>query len=389
MATKRKENTSVIKRPGDTSKIYCQEDYAQELYDKMYGTEVIFKDVSNGTILRVVEFKASTPGKEITAICDNFTTLYFNFAKEKKYFQILGFDEESFIDWVSSPAHVSYLQENKIYIQVENIEVAKGSLHQAHLKTIIREFREQIVKPTSAYVAKIIDKNQGGFIVEVQGIKAFLPGSLAAANKIADFESYIGKEVLVMIEDYLKSSDIFVVSYKKYLDYILPGKLGELERNQIMKGYVTGTSKFGIFVEFDDMFTGLLHTAEMNPETLEKFNAREFKPGQELETWLKDIRDNKLILTEIDPSIKQNEYELFREKIEGNMKETTVVSIKAHGALMEIEKGILGLLPIKEMKKYKKRLSVGEKVDVFIKKVDTSTGKIYLTMNDEHITTEV
>ena len=389
MATKRKENTTVIKRPGDTSKIYCQEEYAQELYDKMYGTEIVKKDIVNGEILRVVEFKLSSTGKEVTVICDNYLTLYFNFAKERKYFQILGFDEETFLRWIESPSHVDYLKETKIYIQVENIEAAKGSLYQAHLRTIIREFREQIIKPTSAYMAKVIDKNQGGFIVEVQGIRAFLPGSLAAANKIADFDSYIGKEVLVMIEDYLKSSEIFVVSYKKYLDYVLPGKLGELERNQIMNGTVTGTSKFGVFVEFDDIFTGLLHTAEMSPETLDKFNSGQFKPGQEIESWLKDIRDNKLILTETDPSIKQNEYEVFKEKIEGNMKEATIVSIKAHGALMEVEKGILGLLPIKEMKKYKKRLVVGETLEVFIKKVDTSTGKIYLTMNDERVTAKV
>jgi ribosomal protein S1 len=390
MATKRKENTTVIKRPGDTSKIYCQEDYAQELYDKMYGTEIIKKDIVNGEIARVTEFKvSSSDSKEIVALCDNFLSLYFNFSKERKYFSILGFDEETFIRWITAPEHKSYLRENKIFIQVENIDAGKGSLYQAHLKTIIREFREQIVKPTSAYVARIVDKNQGGFLVEVQGIKAFLPGSLAAANKIVDFDSYIGKELLVMIEDYLKTSDIFVVSYKKYLDHVLPGKLGELERNQRMTGTITGTSKFGIFVEFDDIFTGLLHTAEMSPDTLEKFTTGQFKSGQEIESWLKDIRDNKLILTENDPSIRQNEYEIFKEKIEGNMKEATIVSIKAHGALMEIEKGILGLLPVKEMKKYRKRLNVGESLEVFIKKVDTSTGKIYLTMNDEHIATEV
>lgn len=390
MATKRKENTTVIKRPGDTSKIYCQEDYAQELYDRMYGIDVVKKDIVNGEIVRVSDFKiVSREKKEVAAICDNFLTLYFSFNKERKYFQILGLDDENFFRWVESGDHVSHLKENKIFIQVENIDAAKGSLYQAHLRTIIREFREQIGKPTSAYVAKVIDKNQGGFIVEVQGIKAFLPGSLAAANKIVDFEGYIGKEIFVMIEDYLKSSDIFVVSYKKYLDYVLPGKLGELERNQLMKGTVTGTSKFGIFVEFDDIFTGLLHTAEMLPETLEKFNSGQIKSGQDIEMWLKDIRDNKLILTENDPSIRQNEYESFREKVEGNIKEATIVSIKAHGALMEIEKGVLGLLPVKEMKKYKKRLNVGETLDVFIKKVDTSTGKIYLTMTDEHITTEV
>ena len=105
--------------------------------------------------------------------------------------------------------------------------------------------------------------------------------------------------------------------------------------------------------------------------------------------WLKDIRDNKLILTEIDPSIRQSEMESYREKIENSMKEATIISIKPHGALMEIEKGVLGLLPVKEMKKTGKRLSVGETINVFIKKVDTTTGKIYLTANNECIATEV
>lgn len=387
MITKSRENTTVVKRVGDKSKIYCQEDYAQEVYDLMFSTNVIKKDVTVGEILKVKDFMVSNrDAREFIAVCDNFTTLYFNFAKEKKYFEIYGVDRDTFHDWIEDGSYHDFLKENNVYIQIENVEVARGSLYQAHLKTIMKEFREQIIRPTSAYTAKIVDKNLGGFIVEVQGIKAFLPGSLAAANKIVNFESYIGKEVTVMIEDYLKASDIFVVSYKKYLDYILPGKLADLERNQHMVGNITGTSKFGIFVEFDDIFTGLLHTAEMSDETLDKFNTRQFKIGQEISAWLKDIRENKLILTENDPSVRRTEYENFREKVEGNTKKATVISIKAHGALMEIEKGVLGLLPVKEMKKYRRRLEVGETFDVFIKKVDTSTGKIYLTMTDECVT---
>lgn len=386
----KKENKTVIKRPGDKSKVYCQEDYAQELYDRMFNEPVMRKDIKEGEIMRVVDFQIiSRSAKEFAAVCANHLSLYFNFAKEKRYFEIHGFDCDNLIEWISSGSHKEFLLDHKVYVQVENVEVAKGSLYQAHLKTIMQEFREQIGNPTSAYLAKVVDKNQGGFIVEVHGVKAFLPGSLAAANKIVDFESYIGKTIYVMIEDYLKSSDIFIVSYKKYLDYILPGKLAELERNQLLIGTVTGTSKFGVFVEFDEIFTGLLHTAEMNSETLNKFNGRKIKSGSEIQVWLKDIKDNKLILTENDPSQRINEYELFREKVEGNVKTASIVSIKAHGALMEIEKGVLGLLPVKEMKKYKRRLEVGEALDVFIKKVDTSTGKIYLTMTDERVTAEV
>ena len=381
-------NTTVIKKDGDKSKIYCQEPYAQELYDLMFGREVHQKDLKSGETLRVLDMKLLSNG-EIEVLCSNHDTLYFSPKKERRYYDILGITEEHFIEWVKSGNCKDHYRENKTYIAIENFELRKGSLYDAHLKTVSDEFREQIGKASSAYKAKVLSKNQGGFLVEVNGIKAFLPGSLAAANKITNFDDFIGKEIYVMIEDYLEASDIFVVSYKKYLDRILPSKLGELERNQLMKGTVTGTTKFGIFAEFDEIYTGLLHVTEMSPETQEKFNNGEFRSGAVLEVWLKDIKDNKLILTETDPSIRKGEMEDFRDKVEGNHKEALIVSIKPHGALMEIEKGVLGLLPVKEMKKSGRRLNVGETLRVFVKKVDTSTGKIYLTLNDERVTAEV
>lgn len=382
-----KENKNVVKKENDNSKIYCHEDYAQSLYDLMFDVKPVTKDIKDGDLFRVIDFKLSSKG-EVEAVCENLVSLFFNASKEKKYLEMIGLDETTFNNWILSYSHKEYLKEKKVFILVENALTRKGSLYSAHLTTIVTEFKEQITNPTSAYIAKIISKNQGGFIVEVQGIKAFLPGSLAAANKISNFEDFIGKEIYVMIEDYLQPSGIFVVSYKKYLDNILPSRLASLERNQKMSGVITGTSKFGIFVEFEEIFTGLLHTAEMDDTTSEKFMNGRYSVGETMDVWLKDIKDNKLILTQIDPSIRQNEMEQLRENVEGEMREATIVSIKPHGALMEIEKGVLGLLPVKEMKKTGKRLSVGETFPIFIKKVDSSTGKIYLTLNEESTVVE-
>lgn len=387
------ENTHVVKTTTDTAKVYCHEDYAQDLYNLMMNENPCSKDIKDGDLVRIINYKL-TNDQEVEVICDNHISLFFDISKEKKYLDIIGFDEDRFRNWISSGSHREHLDTHKTYILVENSRARKGSIYAAHLTTIVTEFKEQIVNPTAAYIAKVLNKNQGGFIVDVQGIKAFLPGSLAAANKITDFESFIGKEIHVMIEDFLQPSNMFIVSYKKYLDNILPSKLAQLERNQHLTGTITGTSKFGIFIEIADIFTGLLHTAEMNDHTIEKFNAKQFAIGATMESWLKDIRDNKLILTQVDPSIRQNEMELLREDIEGGMKEATIVAIKPHGALMEIRdnianKNVLGLLPVKEMRKTGKRLNIGDRLEIFIKKVDSSTGKIYLTLTDEQVTTEL
>lgn len=384
-----KENKTVQKLPGDSSKIFCQEDYAQDLYDKYYSKVLaVSKDVKEGQILRVISFKPASLDT-VEAICENFISFFVNVKKEKKYLEMLSMTEESFLAWVAEGETEDFLKSKKIHLSVENYDAAKGSLHAAHLRTVVTDFIEQIKNPTSAYTAKIISKNQGGFIVEVHGVKAFMPGSLAAANKIVNFEEYIGKEVMVMIEDYLKPSGVFVVSYKKYLDYILPTKLAGLERSKKLVGVVTGSSKYGIFAEFQDIFTGLLHTSEMSEDTLETFKNRGYKPGSEISVWLKEIRDNKLILTENDPSVREGELEAFREKSEGLVKSLKIASIKAFGAFLEVDNGVLGLLPIKELRKSRKKLVVGDSVNVCIKKVDTSSGKIYLTMIDERVGAEI
>ena len=59
---------------------------------------------------------------------------------------------------------------------------------------------------------------------------------------------------------------------KKYIRHILPLKINELNKTTKYTGVVTGVVKFGIFVEFDEIYTGLIHTSEMSDEHINKFN---------------------------------------------------------------------------------------------------------------------
>jgi ribosomal protein S1 len=386
-----KENTN-IKKHDRTDKVYCHESYAQELYDLMCGYETHVKDIQIGQSLRALDLKVLKSG-EIEVHTDSGISLYLDMRKEKRYFEAFGiqdFSSEMFSEMSEAGWFKDLFETRNERVIVEGMKGSmRGSLYESHILNVRNEFFKQAKEQTSAYIAKVISKNQGGFFIKVQGIDAFLPGSLAAANKIVDFESYIGKEIPVMVEDYLANSDTFIFSYKKYLDKILPSKLAEIKRNSKHEGIITGTSKYGVFVEFQDIFTGLLHTSEMLPETLEKFNAREYKAGTAIDLWVKDIKDEKLILTEVDPSEKINELENFRSKIEGSIKSLKVISVKPFGVFCEIEENRVGLLPVKEMRKVKKRMEVGEFVNLCISKVDPETGKIYLSALNEKVANEV
>lgn len=306
------------------------------------------------------------------------------FDKEKSFFRSVGMEKEEFVAWLRhTPGAQEQFIAKDLKVTIETIKpYTLASLSKGYTDALKDEFFEEIKNPSSAYIAKIIRRNGGGFLVNVSGIEGFLPGSLAAANVVRDFDSLIGKEIYVMVEDYLRDAGTFVFSHKKYLSHILPSKIEELSTEEKYTGIVTGTAKFGVFVEFNEIFTGLIHTSKMTPAMRESFKTGSFEPGQAVSFWIKEITaDKKIILTDEDPSIRQKEIEDFKEKNLGIITGGEVVSVQPFGTLVKLQKDIVGLISQKEIKNKKKKYAVGEHVMVTVERVHND--KIFLTIPNE------
>ena len=362
------------------ARVYSTEPYALELYEAMMGYEVHVKDYNDGDVVQVSSMKIISEN-EINFDLVNGLAFSFDMTKERRWCTLYAIDPENCKDL--SGNDIDNLLEAGIYIAISTKgNGIKGSLGKGHEAKIRQEFLQQIKEPTSAYIARVVTRNKGGFIVNVQGVEAFLPGGLAAANKIIDFEEYMSKDITVMIEDQLKDTGTFIVSNKKYIKHILPMKMAELSEAEMYTGNVTGTAKYGIFVEWDEMFTGLLHYSKMTPDTRDKFKARGFKPGDELNFWIKEItKDNRIILSEEDPAERMNQIDDFKQKNLGVVKNGKVVSIKPFGTLVKLEKDIIGLVSKKELKAKKKFFEVGD--DIIVSVDDIQKDKIYLSLIDE------
>ena len=210
-----------------------------------------------------------------------------------------------------------------------------------------------------------------------------MPGSLAAANKITDFESYIGKEMHVMIEGYVEAKDIFIVSYKKYLNRIMDSKIQELDLTKKYKGYVTGTSDFGVFVEWDDIYTGLIHKTEF----AEGNSLATLSPGIEIEFYVKEIKDNNRLTLTLDQPLERN---VIIQDLESQVNDGTVEPMEAkvkhkrkNGALVEIQElGLLALIPQDKLGKRGNNIRVGDDVTVIPYEVETISGKIFVKVVD-------
>jgi ribosomal protein S1 len=97
----------------------------------------------------------------------------------------------------------------------------------------------------------------------------------------------LNKTLTVMVDNYDQANDLFILSYKKYVTHSMPTMIENLEFNREYTGTLTNKPyDFGVFVEIDGYFTGLVHQTEFDDyETIKKT----LKTGDTLKVFVKDI----------------------------------------------------------------------------------------------------
>lgn len=280
--------------------VYSHEPYAQELY-QIYMKEnpdaIQQKDIITGAVYTINDMSLISD-HEIRISMENGISDVIDLIKEHAFIHnYVGCSNiASFVENFDSYKE-TLLKNGGLKVQVVNngrLSISDG------IKTSIeQEFAKEIRNNESkyAYNAVIKEINNGGYIVDVMGLKCFLPGSLAAAGIITDFKSLMGKTIPVMPINYTPNSG-FVVSYKKYLNAMLPSKIEkELSVGQRVSVKVTGTSKNGIFVIFKDnngeyVFSGLVHRSVMSYDFESEFDKHLFNINDEFWAYINAI--NKL-----------------------------------------------------------------------------------------------
>ncbi len=360
-----------IKTPSHI-RVYSHEEYAPSLYSLYLGTNPehleFSKDLQDGGTYRCRI--SSINGDSALAYTSSGQTIFIDLKKEKKDAERLNLQEVDFS--ISTQVEAVVREIGGTYY---------GSVIEGYVRILKVEFFDQIKEASVAYPAKIESINKGGYLVDISGVKCFLPGSLAAANKITNFESYLGKTLYVMIDGYVEAKDIFVVSYKKYLNKIMDQKIKELDLTKKYKGSVTGSSPFGLFVEWEDVYTGLIHKTEFENEIVQGF-----RPGDDIEFYVKEVKDdNKLTLTFGSPVEKTLKiYQIKAEIEDGTISPmAAVIRRKKNGCLVEVpELGLMAMIPLDEMTSDLKNSKSGDRIGILIYEVDPVMGKIFAKPSD-------
>ena len=308
-----KVNKKVKVRPHSKDKVYSHERYAQDLYNRMKRMRVEnVKDIKRGASLSISNLEVVDDKTLVATVGNGASNITIDLTKENNFLRILTPDHdmtrEQFTDALqNSPEFKKQLLANHLTARV-GTDTEKGSIWDGYVEQFTNELKEQITKNNKAYWAEVIDTNVGGFVVEVAStIRAFMPGSMAASNRIDDYSSLIGRTIEVMVESWSPKYG-FVVSRKKYINKMRPYKIQplreELDKNpdKLYHGRVTGANQYGVFVELDEFITGMLHKSLVSDEMREAMRNGTIEPGTEIDVYIDNLDNNRVVLSDVSPS---------------------------------------------------------------------------------------
>lgn len=360
----RKPNPHIKTKHGD--KVYSREPYAQELYDILSEHSPEIKPSLN-----IGEIHAGT----IYAVDQEWITVDIGY-RESVYVKASKESEE---------VRMMLPGEETAVLITETKGTLTGSITGGVKHKTFMDLRAGIEEGNTAWIGKVKNMiENGGYIVRVQGIDCFMPGSLAGINKLSDFSSIVGEEIYVVPVSFSPDRGTIVVSHRKYLQALIPQAINNLKENiqEPKEGNVTGTAKYGVFVEFDKCLTGMIHNNELNEDTLARFKSRDIKPGEPIKFFVKDIiSNNKITLTQKEGTAVNPWINISSRYQIPSIVAAKVKTKKDYGIFVNIEEGVTGLLHVSELPDNKlEEYMIGDSLDVQITRIDESSMKVFLKL---------
>lgn len=242
------------------------------------------------------------------------------------------------------------------------------------------------------------DANRGGLLIELEGIRGFLPVSqlasvhyprVSAADKdeiLQKLNALVNQPLKVQILDVSRKDNKLIFSEKEAVKGDLKEQFSKLKVGEIVEGVVTGVIDFGAFVNVDGV-EGLIHISEISWERVD--NPRDYlKVGEKIKAKIIAIENDRLSL-----SLKQTTEDPWMEQVKdlkkGGEVEGKITRITPFGAFVQISSSVEALVHVSEMggdednADPEKIFQLGEKKRFKILEIDTEARKIALSFKSK------
>jgi len=238
-------------------------------------------------------------------------------------------------------------------------------------------------------IGQISGKVKGGFTVNIDGIRAFLPGSLVDVRPVRDPAYLEGKDLEFKIIKLDRRRNNLVVSRRAVVEHEYAAEredlIERLTEGAVIKGVVKNLTDYGAFLDLGGI-DGLLHITDMAWKRV-RHPSEVVEVGDELEVRVLRFDRERM---RVSLGLKQLGDDPW-DNIDRRYPPTTrlfgkVTNITDYGCFVEIEDGVEGLVHVSEMDWTNKNVNpakvvhVGQEVEVMVLDVDEERRRISLGM---------
>jgi small subunit ribosomal protein S1 len=306
-----------------------------------------------------------------------------------------GLKSESFIpiaEFKHDAGEVEVKAGDFVTVAIESIEDGYGTTRLSRDKAKrLKAWHdlEASMEQGSVVAGLVTNKVKGGLTVMINGIRAFLPGSLVDIRPVKDTAPYENKQLEFKVIKLDRKRNNVVVSRRAVLEASLGEEreklLSTLSEGAIVKGIVKNITDYGAFVDLGGI-DGLLHITDLAWRRV-KHPSEVLAVGDEVTAKVLKFDQEK---NRVSLGLKQLGEDpwvgLSRRYPPGTSLFGKVTNITDYGAFVEIESGIEGLVHVSEMDWTNKNIhptkvvQLGDEVEVMILEIDEDRRRISLGM---------
>tara|TARA_B100000965_G_scaffold221518_1_gene185321 strand:+ start:495 stop:1802 length:1308 start_codon:yes stop_codon:yes gene_type:complete len=279
---------------------------------------------------------------------------------------------------------------DKVEVALEAVEDGYGETRisrEKARKLSTWKMLEEALETGEFVTGRIHNRVKGGFAVEIDVVKAFLPGSLVDVRPVKeapDLENTV-QEFKVIKLDYKRNN--VVLSRKAVLEKnnsaVKVELLKNLDEGQIVKGVVKNITDYGAFIDLGGL-DGLLHITDISWSRVT--NPSEcLNLGEEIDVKVLSFDKEKLRVSLGLKQIQNDPWENVESNYSvGGIYEAIVSNITDYGCFAQLEEGIEGLIHLSELDWTSKNIhpskvvDMEEKIKVMILEIDHDKRRISL-----------
>jgi small subunit ribosomal protein S1 len=236
--------------------------------------------------------------------------------------------------------------------------------------------------------AEVREQNKGGLIVNILGLRGFLPTSQVSRTYSSNLQELVGQRIGVKILEVNRKRNRLIVSQKAAFDEDRARQRGELfEKLKIgdeIQGKVSGLTTYGAFVNLGAA-DGLIHISELSWDRVANVGDV-LQVGQDVQVKVIKLDPDTSRISLSLRQLGQDPWDHIEKRFPpGAIVEGEVTKIKKYGAFLQIGDGIEGLLHISELawehvEHTEDVVQVGQKLKVRVLQADRSRRRISLSL---------